>query len=155
MIGVPETPAEAVERVLLHIEARAKVSRATNSYDGLLAPPDLPLVALEALGTLTRLDDDSAGQDTLPSLLIETTTGQAQIEVCPFGPLVLITSDGDMETDAVAQAFLDAGIAPLFPGDLDDAGEWHGAPLQLWLFPRRLAAVLARFDTVKGQEPLP
>ena len=145
MTGIPETPAEAVERVLQHLESYARASRAGRSYDGLLVPPDLPL---EALGALTRLDD--AGQDALPSLLIETATGQAQIEVCPFGPLVLITSDGDMETDVVAQAFLDAGVAPLFPGDLDDTGEWHGAPLQRWLFPRRLSAALALFDAISG-----
>jgi hypothetical protein len=111
--------------------------------------PEIPLSALGQIGALNRLDDPP-NADALPSLLLEARTGQAQIEVCPFGPLALLTSDGEADTDPVAQALLDAGIQPLFQNDLDGAGRWHGTPLARWLFPRRLADALALFDALRG-----
>jgi hypothetical protein len=71
-----------------------------------------------------------------------------QIEFCPFGPLALLTSDGNMDTDPIAQALVDADILPLFPGDLDSAGQWHGRPLGQWLFPRRLTDALTLLETL-------
>ena len=106
------------------------------------------MTALAEIGPLTRLDSP-AQRDTLPSLLLESLSGQAQIEVCPFGPLALVTPDGDIDTDPIAQALADAGILPFFPADLDSAGHWHEAPLAQWLFPRRLSAALKLFDTLR------
>ena len=139
---------EGVKRVLAHIETQA---RQPEGYDALLAVPELPLAALTQMGTLTRLTDP-ARPNALPSLLLETETGgQTQMELCPFGPLALISSDGQMDTDSVAQALLDAGITPLFQGDLDAADKWHGAALADWLFPRRMADALALFDDLRSR----
>lgn len=139
---------EGVKRTLAHIEAQARLA---DGYDTLLAVPELPGEALNALGTLTRLDDP-ARPNALPSVLLETETGgQAQIELCPFGALALLSSDGQMDSDPVAQALLDAGITPLFQGDLDAADKWHGASLTDWLFPRRLSDALALFDDLRSR----
>ncbi|MBV9848908.1 MAG: hypothetical protein JO250_04390 [Armatimonadetes bacterium] len=138
-----------MQKVLAHIEARAKNADVASPYAGLMAVPELPLEALAGLGTLHRLDDP-ANAEALPSLLLGDRHGQAQVEVCPFGPLALITSDGEMDTDPLAQALLDAGIWPLFQNDLDGAGRWHGTPLGKWLFPRRLSDALALFDGLRG-----
>ena len=146
---VSASPQEAVQKVLAHIEARAREVGPGNPYAGLVAVPELPMEALAGLGTLHRLDEPG-NAEALPSLLLEDRYGQAQVEVCPFGPLALVTSDGEMDTDPLAQALVDAGIWPLFPGDLDRAGRWHGTPLAQWLFPRRLADALALFDGLKG-----
>ena len=138
---------EAVQKVLAHIERQAK-SAGQGEYGNLLAVPELPMEALAGLGTLHRLDDPS-NAEALPSLLLEDRRGQAQVEVCPFGPLALVTSDGEMDTDPLAQALLDAGVWPLFQNDLDGAGKWHGTPLAQWLFPRRLSDALALFDGLR------
>ena len=140
---------DAVQQVLAHIEERARSADPANPYEGLVAVPEIPLQALEQVGPLVRLDDPrNAG--ALPSLLLETRSGPVQIEVCPFGPLALLTSDGEADTDPVAQALLDGGVWPLFQNDLDGAGRWHGTPLARWLFPRRLADARALFDTLRG-----
>ena len=146
----PASAQEAVQRVLAHIETRAKSADPAVPYQDLLAVPDLPWETLKGLGTLNRLDDGSSA-DTLPSLLLDTKGGQAQVELCPFGPLALITSDGEADTDPLAQALLDAGIWPLFQNDLDGAGRWHGTPLARWLFPRRISEAFPRFDALRGQ----
>jgi hypothetical protein len=146
--SVRNTP-EAVQRVLAHIENRARYADSTDPFQGLVSFPEIPLEALETLGTLHRLDDPQS-TEALPSLLLETESGQVQIEICPFGPLALLTSDGDADTDPVAQALWDAEIWPLFQNDLDGAGHWHGAPLASWLFPRRLTDALALFDVLRG-----
>lgn len=145
----PESPLEVVQKVLTQIEARAKEANPDAPYDGLLAVPELPMEALTGLGTLHRLDNHTQA-GTLPSLLLEDRRGQAQVEVCPFGPLALITSDGEMDTDPLAQTLLDAGVWPLFQGDLDSAEQWHGTPLARWLFPQRLSDALALFDSLRG-----
>ncbi len=119
-------------------------------YDNLMALPELPMEALAGLGTLYRLDD-GANADALPSLLLEDRRGQAQVEFCPFGPLALITSDGEMDTDPLAQTLLDAGVWPLFQNDLDGSGKWHETPISKWLFPRRLSDALALFDGLRGR----
>ena len=142
-----KTVPEAVQSVLAHIERQAKTA-GQGEYGDLMAVPEVPMGALAGLGTLQRLDDP-ANTQALPSLLLEDRRGQAQIEVCPFGPLALITSDGEMDTDPVAQALLDSDIWPLFQNDLDGAGPWHGAPLAQWLFPRRLSDALALFDGLR------
>lgn len=138
---------EAVKLTLAHIEAQARLSE---GYETLLAVPELPGAALNELGTLTRLDDPSH-PNALPSVLLEKDGKQAQIELCPFGPLVLITSDGDLNTDPLAQALLDAEITPLFPGDLDAAQPWHGSSLADWLFPRRVTDALALVDDLRSR----
>ena len=144
-----ETMPEAVGRVLTHLQRQAGRMDSDAAYDGLLALPDLPLDALAELGPLVRLDDGSIA-DALPSLLLETGGGQVQIEVCPFGPLALLSSDGSADTDPLAEALYAAGIYPLFPADLDTAAPWHGAPLTHWLFPRRLAQAFKLFETLRG-----
>ena len=146
---VPQTTEEAVRLVLTHLERQAGRRDAGAAYEGLLRVPDLPLDALGALGPLTRLDD-GAIQDALPSLLLETESGQVQIEICPFGPLALLSSDGQADTDPPASALHAAGLFPLFPADLDGTGQWHGHPLARWLFPTRLSQALALFETLRG-----
>ncbi len=150
-IGAEQNAFQAVQAVRAHIETRARQADAENPYEGLLALPELPMDALAELGTLTRAESDDPG--AMPSLLVENPSGQAQIELCPFGPLALITSDGDMNTDPLAQTLLDAEIAPIFPGDLDAAGSWHGSPLSRWLFPRRLRDALTLFDGLRTSAP--
>ena len=118
---VPQTTEEAVRLVLTHLGRQAGRSDAGAAYDGLLRVPDLPLEALGELGSLTRLDD-GASKDALPSLLLETESGQLQIELCPFGPLALLSSDGQADTDPPASLLHAAGLFPLFPADLDGAG---------------------------------
>jgi hypothetical protein len=145
---MPATAREAVEKVLAHLASRAKTPQGGVPED-LFAVPELPLSELSQFGTLNRLED-SASADVLPSLLLETSTGQMQMEICPFGPLALITSDGEADTDPPAQALRDAGLWPLFQNDLDSAGHWHGMPLARWLFPRRLSDALALFETLRG-----
>ncbi len=145
---VPQTTEEAVRLVLTHLERQAGRSDAGAAYEGLLRVPDLPLDALGELGPLARLDDGGI-QDALPSLLLETG-GQVQIEICLFGPLALLSSDGQADTDPVAQVLYAAGLFPLFPADLDNAGLWHGHPLTRWLFPTRLSQALALFETLRG-----
>ena len=140
---------DAVQNVLAHIEAQARNADVEAPYGKLMAVPELPMETLTGLGTLNRLEDP-ANADALPSLLLEDRRGQAQVEICPFGPLALITSDGEMDTDPLAQALLDAGVWPLFQNDLDGAGKWHGTPLGKWLFPRRLSDALALFDGLRG-----
>lgn len=147
--AVAQTTEEAVHLVLTHLERQAGRSDAGAAYEGLLFVPDLPLDALGELGPLTRLDDGTP-KDALPSLLLETGGGQVQIEICPFGPLALLSSDGAADTDPVAQALCAAAIFPLFPADLDGAGAWHGHPLARWLFPTRLSQALALFETLRG-----
>ena len=147
--GPIANPQEAVQKVLAHIEARAKNADPAAPYEDLMAVPEIPLESLGQLGILNRLDDPSSA-GTLPSLLLEDGRGQAQVEVCPFGPLALITSDGEMNTDPLAQTLLDAGVWPLFQSDLDLAEKWHGTPLARWLFPRRLPDALALFDGLRG-----
>ena len=68
----------------------------------------------------------------------------------PVRPLVLITPDGGMDVDTLAQTLLDAGLFPLFPADVDGFGQWHGVPLSRWLFPARLTGALALFDALRG-----
>ncbi len=148
------TAFEAVQKTLAHIERQAQHADADFPYDHLLRPPDLPMDALADTYALTRLDDP-ASADALPSLLVDAGGAQAQVELCPFGPLALITTDGDMDTDPLARTLLDAGITPLFPHDLDAAGDWHGAPLARWLFPARLADALARFDALRANGGTP
>lgn len=135
-----QTAPQAVQAVLGRLENGAGQA----DYSDLLNVPELPLDLLAEVGTLTWMENPGG----LPSLLIETPTGQAQIEVSPFGSLALISGDGGMNTDPVAQALGEAGITPLFPGDLDAAGEWHGNPMGRWLFPRRLSDALALFDAL-------
>jgi len=147
--AVPQTTEEAVRLILTHLERQAGRSDAGAAYEGLLLVPDLPLDALGELGPLTRLDD-GAIQDALPSLLLETGGGQVQIEICPFGPLALLSSDGQADTDPPASALHAAGLFPLFPADLDGAGLWHGHPLARWLFPTRLSGALALFETLRN-----
>ena len=147
--AVAQTTEEAVHLVLTHLERQAGRSDAGAAYEGLLLVPDLPLDALGELGPLTR-QDDGAVKDALPSLLLETGGGQAQIEFCPFGPLALVSSDGAADTDPIAQTLHAAGLFPLFPADLDGAGSWHGHPLARWLFPTRLSQALALFETLRG-----
>ena len=139
---------EAVGRVLTHIERQAGRTRADAALEGLFALPELPLDALAALGPVTRLDPPGV-PDALPSLLLESGGGQIQLEVCPFGPLALLSSDGVADTDPLAEALYAAGIYPLFPNDLDAAALWHDAPLASWLFPRRLSHALALFETLR------
>ena len=146
--SLPKRPDEAVALVLTHLERQAGRADAGAAYAGLWAVPDLPMDALAALGPLTRLDD-SARADSLPSLLLETDTGQVQIELCPFGPLALLSSDGAADTDPPAAALHAAGLFPLFPADLDSAGPWHGHPLARWLFPSRLSLALELFETLR------
>ena len=140
---------EAVGRVLVHIERQAGRANAEAAFDGLLRLPELPMDALTELGPVTRLDPPDI-PDALPSLLLETGGGQIQIEICPFGPLALLSSDGVADTDPLAEALYASGIYPLFPNDLDAAALWHGTPLASWLFPRRLAHALTLFDTLRG-----
>lgn len=146
--AVPQTTEEAVRLILTHLERQAGRTDAGAAYEGLLLVPDLPLDALGEFGPLTRLDDGTS-KDALPSLLLETDLGQIQIEVCPFGPLALLSSDGQADTDPPASALHAAGLFPLFPADLDDAGAWHGHPLARWLFPTRLSHALALFETLR------
>jgi len=113
---------------------------------GVINLPALPMEAIGQIGSLSRLD--SSG-DALPSLLLETDSGSVQIELCPFGPLVLLSSDGLADTDPIAQVLANSDIFPLFPADLDTAGLWHNAPLADWLFPHRLSRALALFDTLR------
>lgn len=141
------TAQERIQKVLKRIEEGARQGEAEVAYADLFQVPELPLSALADVGTLTRLEGPSG---TLPSLAVENGSGQAQIEVSPFGPLALVSSDGEMNTDPIAQALLDAGITPLFPGDLDQAAPWHGTPLGRWLFPRRLPDALALFEGLRG-----
>lgn len=147
--AVAQTTEEAVRLVLTHLERQAGRADAGAAYEGLLAVPELPMDALADLGPLSRLDD-AASKDALPSLLLETDTGQVQIEVCPFGPLALLSSDGQADTDPPASALHAVGIFPLFPADLDSAGPWHGHPLARWLFPTRLSQALALFEALRG-----
>ena len=144
-----QTMPEAVGRVLVHIERQAGRASAEAAYDGLLNLPELPLDALTELGPLTRLDPPDI-HDALPSLLLETGGGQIQIEVCPFGPLALLSSDGVADTDPLAEALYAAGLYPLFPNDLDAAALWHDVPLATWLFPRRVSEALALFEALRG-----
>ena len=150
--AVPQTTEEAVRRVLTHLERQAGRADAGAAYEGLLLVSDLPLEALRELGPLTRLDD-GVSQDALPSLLLEAGGGQIQIELCPFGPLALLSSDGEADTDPAAGALHAAGLFPLFPADLDGAGPWHGRPLARWLFPTRLSQAFALFETLRGETP--
>ena len=143
-----EAMPEAVGRVLVHIERQAGRTSSEAAFDGLLNLPELPLEALTELGPLTRLDPPDI-PDALPSLLLETGGGQIQIEVCPFGPLALLSSDGVADTDPLAEALYASGLYPLFPNDLDAVTLWHDAPLASWLFPRRLAHALALFETLR------
>ncbi len=145
----PRTSDEAVGQVLTHLERQAGRTDPSAAFDGLLRVPELPFAALTELGSLARLDDP-ANTDALPSLLLDTPTGQIQIEICPFGPLALLSSDGVADTDPLAGALYAAGIFPLFPADLDQSGPWHNAPLARWLFPHRLSAALALFETLRG-----
>ena len=139
---------DAVQKVLAHIERQAKQGGDALPYDGLFALPAFPLDALADVFTLTRMDDAHSA-DVLPSLLVEADGGQAQVEACPFGPLALVTGDGDMDTDPLAALLRDAGITPLFAPDLDAAGAWHDAPLVRWLFPARLSDALSLFDALR------
>ena len=141
------TVQEAVEKTLKHIQAEAKRRTTEYAYDTLFAIPELPTEAFGEIGAVTALE--SGDSDILPSLLLEVNGGQTQIELCPFGPLALLSSDGVIDTDPFAQALSDAGIAPLFPADLDNADEWEGAPLGAWLFPHRLSDALTRFDALR------
>ena len=145
----PQAMTDAVGRVLTHLERQAGRTNADAAYDGLLAVPDLPLDAIAELGPVSRLDDAGI-PDALPSLLIETGGGQIQLEICPFGPLALLSSDGAADTDPLAAVLYDAGLYPLFPADLDDAALWHDAPLTSWLFPRRLTRAFQLFETLRG-----
>ena len=145
----PQTMTDAVGRVLTHLERQAGRTNSDAAYDGLLAVPDLPLDALAELGPLSRLDDGSV-PDALPSLLLETGGGQVQLEICPFGPLALLSSDGAADTDPLAAVLYAAAIYPLFPADLDTAAPWHDAPLTTWLFPRRLTQAFQLFETLRG-----
>lgn len=144
----PQTADDAVRLVLTHVERQAGRTDSEAAYAGLLLVPDLPIDALSELGPLTRLDDP-AGGDALPSLLLETGGSQVQIELCPFGPLALLSSDGSADTDPLAEALYAAGIFPLFPADLDHAGSWHDQPLTRWLFPHRLSHALELFETLR------
>ena len=139
---------EAVGRVLVHIERQAGRASSEAAYDGLLNLPALPLDALAELGPLTRLDPPNV-PDALPSLLLDTGGGQIQIEICPFGPLALLSSDGVADTDPTAEALYEAGLYPLFPNDLDAVTLWHDAPLANWLFPRRVSQALSLFETLR------
>lgn len=143
----PQTTDDAVQRVLTHIERQAGRTDSEAAFAGLLQIPELPLDALAELGPLTRLDDPPGG-DALPSLLLDTNGGQVQIELCPFGPLALISSDGSADTDPLAQTLYESGIFPLFPADLDQSGPWHGHPLARWLFPHSLSHALEMFETL-------
>ena len=143
-----QTMPEAVGRVLVHIERQAGRANADAAYDGLLNLPELPMDALTELGPLSRLDSPDV-PDALPSLLLETGGGQIQIELCPFGPLALLSSDGAADTDPLAGALYAAGLYPLFPNDLDAATLWHDVPLASWLFPRRLSQALTLFETLR------
>jgi len=145
----PKTVEEAVHLVLTHLERQAGRTNSEAGWAGLLAVPDLPLDALADLGELSRLDDP-ANPDALPSLLLEASGGQMQIEICPFGPLALLSSDGAADTDPLASALHAACLFPLFPADLDNAGPWHGQPLARWLFPTRLSQALVLFETLRG-----
>ena len=147
--AVAQTTEEAVHLVLAHLERQAGRADAGAAYEGLILVPDLPLDALGELGPLTRLDDGTV-KDALPSLLLETGGGQVQIEISPFGPLALLSSDGQADTDPVAQALHTAGLFPLFPADLDGGGAWHGHLLARWLFPTRLSQGMALFETLRG-----
>ena len=138
-----------MQAVLTHLTRQAGRTSQTAGDDSLLAFPTLPLEALAALGPLSRLDP-STRPDSLPSLLLETDSGPLQIEICPFGPLALLSSDGLTDTDPAAQILWDAEIFPLFPADLDEAGLWHGAPLADWLFPPRLSRALELFEGLRG-----
>lgn len=140
------TPVEAVKRVLAHIERQAK-NAVPVDYNTLLAFPDVPADILREHFGVFSLGADG-NPDRLPSLLIEAPDGQAQLELCPFGPLVLITPDGGMDVDVLAQTLLDAGLFPLFPADVDGFGAWHDVPLARWLFPARLSAALSLFDSL-------
>jgi len=146
----PQTAEEAVTRILTHLERQARRPDADAAYDGLLAVPTLPQDALADLGDLSRLDD-LAPADALPSLLLTTTAGGSiGLELCPFGPLVLLSGDGAADTDPLALALFESGLYPLFPADMDTFGSWHGHPLARWLFPRRLADATALFETLRG-----
>lgn len=146
----PPSAEEAVTRVLTHIERQARRRDDGAAYDGLLAVPALPLEALAALGDLSRLDAPSAhAADALPWLLLTTDTGTIGLELCPFGPLALLSGDGTADTDPVAQALFESGLYPLFPALLDEAGNWHDHPLARWLFPRRLSDATALFETLR------
>ena len=149
--GLPpaRNAAEAVTRVLAHVERQAGRRTPEAAFDGLLAVPELPLSALADLGPLSRLDDP-AQADALPSLLLETESGPVQIEISPFGPLALLSSDGQADTDPVSALLVEAGLYPLFPADLDGMGDWHGHPLPRWLFSARLSAALSLFETLRG-----
>jgi hypothetical protein len=143
----PQTAEDALRLVLVHIERQAGRTDSEAAYGSLLAVPGLPLEALSELGPLTRLD--TPGPDSLPSLLLETGGGQVQIELCPFGPLVLLSSDGAADTDPLAQILHDSGLFPLFPADVDGGELWHGHPLARWLFPPRLSLALELFETLR------
>ena len=145
----PKNAAEAVTRVLAHVERQAGRRTSEAAFDGLLAVPELPLPALAELGPLSRLDDPALS-DALPSLLLETESGPIQLEISPFGPLALLSSDGQADTDPVSALLYEAGLFPLFPADLDGVGDWHGHPLPRWLFPARLSAALSLFETLRG-----
>ena len=136
--------------VLTHIERQAGRTDSEAAYAGLLRVPDLPIDSLAELGPLTRLDDPPGG-DALPSLLLDAEGGQVQIELCPFGPLALLSSDGSADTDPPAESLYAAGIFPLFPADLDNSGPWQGHPLARWLFPTRLSRALELFETLRAK----
>lgn len=135
-----QTVPQAVGTVLARLGDRA----GGVDYADLLDVAELPMEALAEAGALTRLENPGG----LPSLLIGGASGQAQIEVCPFGPLALISSDGGMDTDPIAEALVAAGVTPLFLGDLDAADPWNGHPLGQWLFPRRLSDAMALVDAL-------
>lgn len=146
----PQTAEEAVTRILTHLERQARRPDTDAAYDGLLAVPTLPVEALADLGDLSRADD-RAPADALPSLLLTTGGGSIGLELCPFGPLVLLSGDGAADTDPLALALFESGLYPLFPADMDTFGSWHGHPLARWLFPRRLSDATALFETLRAK----
>ena len=78
------TPADAVKQVLARIEREARAHGPTD-YGVLLAFPQIPADALREHFGVFQLNEDG-DTDRLPSLLIEAPDGQAQLELCPFGP---------------------------------------------------------------------
>ena len=160
--AAPKRPEEAVALVLTHLERQAGRTNAEAAYEGLLAVPDLPLDALAALGPLTRLDD-SASSDALPSLLLETESGQVQIELCPFGPLALLRPTGLRTPTRPPRPCTAWASSPCSPPTSTPPGSGTATPspagssppasAALWSYSRPCARERFRIVTDTGRKP--
>ena len=132
----PKNAAEAVTRVLTHVERQAGRRTSEAAFDGLLAVPGTPLDGPRKTSARCRAWTTRPRPTPCPPCCFETDSpARSRSRSAPSARSPCCPPTARPTPTPVSALLYEAGLYPLFPADLDGLGDWHDRPLPRWLFP--------------------